>query len=132
FGTIEKEKHKIPKIITDVGMFTGKMQEINKVYGTSVVFSKRTLTLLKKEKYDYRYIGNLNLCASERKCEMFELLDVYPNPIKNKIKETNMLFEQAVRLFEDKKTAYAKKLFEEVLLLNKDDLPAKIYYGRCN
>ncbi len=127
FGVIGDEQRKSPTIISDNVNYTSKMQEVNKLYGSKVVFSKRTLNALKNDKeYDFRYIGLLSF-NGEKRFAMFELLDTYEQEQKYNIKLYKNDFEEAVRLYDDKKYAQALALFKKVSVKNAFDTVSKAY-----
>ena len=47
FGVVGDEQRKSPTIISDNVNYTSKMQEVNKLYGTKVIFSKRILNAIR-------------------------------------------------------------------------------------
>lgn len=114
FGVVGDEQRKSPTIISDNVNYTSKMQEVNKVYKSQVIFSKRTLNALKDDKaFDYRYIGLLSF-NGEKRFAMFELLDVYDQEQKYNLKLYKDNFEEAVRLYDDGKTTQALTIFKKL------------------
>lgn len=127
FGVVGDEQRKSPTIISDNVNYTSKMQEVNKLYGTKVIFSKRTLNAIKNDKaYSYRYIGLLSF-NGEKRFAMFELLDTYDQDQRYNLNLYKDQFEEAVRLFDDKKYSQSLALFNKVYSKNKFDTVALSY-----
>ena len=114
FGVVGDEQRKSPTIISDNVNYTSKMQEVSKVYGTQIIFSKRTLNVLKNDKsFEYRYIGLLTF-NGEKRFAMFELLDTYEQDQRYNLKLYKNEFEEAVRLFDAGKFAQALAGFKKL------------------
>ena len=62
---------------------------------------------------------------------VFENLDGYLGSNKTQFIKTKLIFETAVRKFEEKNYKEARKLFLEVLKNNEDDSLAKFYLKKC-
>ncbi len=76
----------------------------------------------------YNYYGNLRLCIALRHLKKFsnseavarKMLAIYPTDV-------NFLNELAISLYYQNKKSYAKSLFEDVLILDPENLVAKKY-----
>lgn len=130
FGVVGEEARKSLTIISDSVNFASKMEEINKYFGTYVIFSKRTLNALPSSaEISYRYIGCMK-CKQES-IHVFECLDIYSKLKKEKLMLKKSLFESAVRAFEENEIEKAKNLFASLLKAVKEDKVSYIYYNMC-
>ncbi len=131
FGVVGEEERKSLTIISDNVNLASKMEEINKYFGSKIVFSKRTLNNLKiNYPLSYRYIGSLTLDDKEY-MSMFECLDCYSKQKRDNLEKTKTIFEQAVRQFNLGKFCTAKDNFEKVLKTARDDKVSYMYFNKC-
>lgn len=132
FGVVGDENQKSPTPISNSVNIASKMDEINKMYGSSIIFSKETLNSLGADfKLLYRYIGNLKLVDQNRIISVFELLDCYARQKREKLVKNTSGFEEAVRYYINGKFAFAKEKFEEVYKKEKDDKVCYVYFNKC-
>lgn len=130
FGVVGEEARKSLTIISDNVNLASKMDEVNKYFGTFVIFSKRTLNALPAGyNLSYRYIGNLKF--KQESLFVFEDLDVYDKLKKEKLLMKKSVFESAVRAFDENEIEKAKNLFASILKSIKEDKVSYVYYNRC-
>lgn len=133
FGVVREENRKSLTILSDGVSLAGKMQEVNKFFGTYVVFSKRTLNALPYGYLiNYRYVGSIKNEDPNENFYVFEDIDVYLRMKKEKLISQKNLFEQAVRLYDSGDYFNAKTKFENILKKNKDDKVCYVYYNLCD
>ncbi len=129
FGVVGEEERKSPTIISDVVNLASKMQDINKLMGTKVIFSKSALNEM-PTKYDfaYRFIGSVT--AQDLDSEsLFENLEVLPRKKRDRLVKLKNTFEQGVRDFTDGKYIKARDAFKQVLKYVSDDKASYVYFN---
>lgn len=133
FGVVGEENRKSLTILSDGVSLAGKMQDVNKFFGTHVVFSKRTLNALPYGYLiNYRYVGSIKSDGQNENFHVFEDLDIYLRIKREKLLVAKNLFEQAVRAYDAGDYYTAKNNFENILKKNKDDKISYVYYNLCD
>ncbi len=131
FGIVGEEERMSPTIISDVVNFASKMEEINKLMGTKVIFSKETLNEIPtKFELAYRFIGNISLDNSQT-TSLFESLEVYPRKKRERLIHLKKTFEEGVRFFNSNDFLQARKCFKEVLTYVNDDKASYVYFNKA-
>ena len=131
FGVVGDENRKSITVISDTVNFTAKINEINKVFGSMITFSKSTLNdLSSKIEINYRYIGNIKQNDNQY-LSVFESLDAYPKSKRDKYIKYKQEFEQGVRAYVNGKFGVASKIFEEVYKKEKDDRVCYTFYNKA-
>lgn len=132
FGVVGDEVRKAPTIISNAMDIANKMQDINKKYGCIIVFSKDTLNSISgKTNISYRYIGNVQLEDNKEQISLFESLNAYPRPKRERLEKYRIEFEEGVRKYNNAKFAEAQTIFEHVYRQEKDDKVCYVYYNKC-
>ena len=130
-GVVGEQQRKSPTIVSDVVNLANKMEEINLLMGTKVVFSRQTLNELPaKYQFAYRNIGSLTLENGER-TSLYENLEVYPRRKREKLIRLKRNFEDGVRFFNEGAYLKAKSYFRDVLKYVSDDKASYIYYNKA-
>ncbi|MBE7073869.1 MAG: hypothetical protein E7379_02120 [Clostridiales bacterium] len=131
FGVIGEEERKMPTIVSDVYAKLEKLDEIAKMIGGSVVFSKTLLDNLPFQyRFLYRFIGNVTLSQNESNM-IFEDLDVYHKDKVKEILKTKNIFEKGVMHYSNGDYEKAYSYLEEVLKENGADKCAYLYFNKC-
>ncbi|MDD4816299.1 MAG: adenylate/guanylate cyclase domain-containing protein [Clostridia bacterium] len=131
FGVVGDEERKSPTIISDTVNLASKMEDFNKYFGSKIVFSKRTLNSLKIDyPLSYRYVGSLTFGDKEY-ISLFESLEYYSRKKREKLENSKIEFEQAVRYFNLGKCYQAKELFQKILKTVREDKVAYMYFNKC-
>lgn len=130
FGVVGEEERKSPTIISDVVNLASKMEEINVLMGTKIIFSKETLNELPaKYEFAYRYIGLIT--TSGETTALFECLENYPRKKRERLLHLKRVFEEGVRQFHDGKFLQARSSFKEVLRYVSDDKASYVYFNKA-
>lgn len=130
-GVVGEQQRKSPTIVSDVVNLATKMEEINLLMGTKIVFSRQTLNELPaKYQFAYRNIGSLTLENGER-TSLYENLEVYPRRKREKLIRLKRNFEDGVRFFNEGAYLKAKSYFRDVLKYVSDDKASYIYYNKA-
>lgn len=131
FGVVGDEERKALTVVSDSVNLAGKMQEINKLFSSTILFSKKTLDNFQNYELDYRYIGTLEFKDKNQIVPLFESLYTYQKKKKEQIMSCKNTFEEAVRAFDRKDYEVAKESFEKVISACKSDEISKIYIELC-
>ena len=132
FGVVGDENRKSPTIISDAVNFAGKMEDINKTFGSNIIFSKNTLNALPSDyPLAYRFIGSLQIDNKGDLISIFESLECYDKAKRDKYLKNKQEFEQAVRYYYMGKFSVAKDMFEKVYKAEKEDKVCYLYYNKC-
>ena len=108
-----------------------KMQDVNKKYGSVIVFSKSTLNAIsQKVSVSYRYIGNIQIETNGEQIPIFESLLPYARQKREKLEKFRTEFEHGVRNYNNAKFEQAKDIFEQVYKHEKDDKVCYVYYNK--
>ena len=129
-GIVGEKERLTPTIISDSVNLAKKIESLNKIFLSNILFTKEVLNNLDKNcELNYRYVGTVNI--DNIGVSLFENLDAYQGSNKTDFIKTKNLFETAVRNFEEKNHKNARKLFIEVLKINENDNLAKYYLKKC-
>ena len=132
FGVVGDEVRKAPTIISNVMDTLAKMQDINKKFGSVIVFSKNTLNSISgKTDILFRYIGNIQNQDAKQQISLFESLSVYQKQKRDRLEKYRTEFEEGVRKYNNAKFAEAQTIFENVYRQEKDDKVCYVYYNKC-
>ncbi len=131
FGIVGEEERKSPTIISDVVNLASKMEDINHLLGTKVIFSKDSLNEVPTDyEFDYRYVGSVMVDGVEN-TSLFESLMVYPRKKRDRLIHLKNTFEEGVRAYLDGKYFKAKGNFKEVLKYVSDDKASYVYFNKA-
>ena len=108
------------------------MEDINKTFGSNIIFSKNTLNALPSDyPLAYRFIGSLQIDNKGDLISIFESLECYDKAKRDKYLKNKQEFEQAVRYYYMGKFSVAKDMFEKVYKAEKEDKVCYLYYNKC-
>ncbi|WP_438448350.1 adenylate/guanylate cyclase domain-containing protein [Gorillibacterium sp. sgz5001074] len=119
-------------VISDVVNVASRLEDLNKLYGTSILISEDTYrTLQKPEDYGIRWIDRIRVKGKTRSVNLFEVYQA-DSPELRKVKAASRVaFEEAVRLYADGNTAEAGLRFSRLSLEHPEDLPARRNLEAC-
>lgn len=132
FGVVGDETQKSPTVISNSIDILNKINDINNVFGSTLIVTKDFLSNLQSSyKLMYRYIGNVGVDDSKDILSIFECLDIYPRQKRDKLTKCHIEFENAVRYYVNGKYELARDIFERVYKKEKDDKVCYIFYNKC-
>ena len=100
--------------------------------GCSFIVTEEVLNEIHhKEEYNFRYIGYI-LDEDEANIQLYDFFEVDNSALRQAKKETQMIFDKALRCFYQGDLYGAKNLFSVVLRENKEDEIARWYVFRCD
>ncbi len=129
-GIVGEKERLTPTVISDSVNLAYKIESLNKIFMSNVLFTKEVLNNLPKGfELNYRYVGTMNI--DDYGVSVFENLDAYVGANKTGYVKTKNIFESAVRNFEEKNYKLARNLFIDCIKINKDDALSKYYLKKC-
>lgn len=129
-GIVGEKERLTPTIISDSVNLAYKIESLNKLFLSNILFTKEVLNNLPSSfEINYRYVGTVNI--DDCGVSLFENLDGYSGSNKTGFIKTKNIFETAVRNFENKEFDNARNLFIKVIEQNEDDNLAKYYLKKC-
>ena len=116
-------------IIGDDVNLASRLEGANKYYSTQIIIAEKTYSLIKEELIA-REIDIIRVVGKKKSVKIYELVGE-----KGKIDEekTTLLeyFEAGLYAYRDRQWEKASSLFMQVLSLEPEDKPAKLYIQRC-
>lgn len=129
-GIVGEKERLTPTVISDSVNLAYKVESLNKIFMSNILFTKEVLNNLPKDfDLNYRFVGTMSI--DNYGVSIFENLDGYVGANKTAFIKTKNMFETAVRNFEEKNFKTARKLFIDVIKINEDDNLAKFYLKKC-
>ena len=107
-----------------------KLMNTNKIYGSMILIGESTY-LRTQEKVLTRQLDLLRIRESRTPIEIYELIALKDETLDIKTRETLEYFREGYRLYRDQNWDWAMNQFRQVLQINSEDAPARLYLFRC-
>jgi len=106
-----------------------RLEGINKQYGTWILASEETIRETQDNLF-VRKLDRIRVVGINEPVRIYELLDIAEQATEERRKLVKY-FHEALKHFEKREWNIAKDGFKEVLSINAEDNPSRIYFERC-
>ncbi len=103
-----------------------RLEGVNKVYGTGILFSEKTYNLIDKNHFNFREIDTVLVPGKATPIRIFELID--PRVFNEELIRT---YEEALKSYRNKDFDGAIKLWEKCLKIKSEDKPSLVMLNRA-
>jgi len=129
-GNIGSKKRMDFTIIGDGVNLASRLESACKQYGTHILVSESTYKRLRGT-YQARELDLVVVKGKTRPVAIYEILDYHTDESYPSLIDALGHFRNALTKYRQRKWQDATRLLNEVLALNPDDKPAKLYIERC-
>ncbi|MCB9742581.1 MAG: adenylate/guanylate cyclase domain-containing protein [Alphaproteobacteria bacterium] len=119
-------------VIGDPVNLAARLESMNRLYGTVMIVSERTLSrLAHPERFMTRELDHVIVKGKTEPIRIYEVLDLLPSAVKAKKLASKSNFEAGLEAFRAREFARAEDLFAECLEVYPEDGAARLYMDRC-
>jgi two-component system sensor histidine kinase ChiS len=130
-GIIGSEERMQGAVVADAVILAARIEELTKLYGTSIAISETTLSCLKDpDKYMHRFVDKVRVKGKSKPVSVHEVFDGDPQPVVELKAKTKASFEEGLRLYYNRMFSESSVMFNHVLGKNPEDRAARIYLER--
>lgn len=110
------------------------IQNLAHVYYAKLLITEEYLNQIEdaKRQFNIRKLGTVYLSGNQRHCVLYDVYDGDDIGVRNKKRQTKMVFEKGVELYAVGKRADARRYFVEVLRADGEDSAARRYISLCD
>jgi adenylate cyclase len=113
----------------DTVNLASRLEGVNKVYGTEIMISNFTYEDV-RDSFSVRELDLIKVVGKNEPVSIFELIDE-SDKIQDEEKEICKLFAEALAAYRNQEWENAHKLFQNILDVKPNDVPAKTFIERC-
>jgi adenylate cyclase len=118
-------------VLGDEVNLSSRLEGANKFFGSTIMASENTYSEEARKHVEARVLGKVRVVGKEIPIKVFELL-AKKGQLDETWRKALPVYHEGVDLFNERKFEEAKKKFEEVIALRKDDKPSKLYINMCD
>jgi len=119
-------------VVSDSVNLASRIEDLNKVYGTSLLISEHTYQQLHNPAlYCIRIIDRVKVKGKSEDVRIYEVFDADPVDVMEAKLNTRPLFEEACVHFHQGRVEQAAELFLQCVAQNPQDQVAHVYLDRC-
>jgi len=131
-GTIGDKDRMDSTVISDAVNMASRIEELNKIYGTSILLSQQTISKLKNvTSINYRFLGKIHIKGKKEPVAVYEVLDGYSEEIRKLKIQTLPDFEMGIKYYYRQEFADAAVYLKKVLQIDPDDKAGQLYFKRA-
>ncbi|HHT0608096.1 TPA: response regulator [Legionella anisa] len=131
-GTVGFEKRMDCSVISDAVNIASRLETLTRSFNIEVIIGEETYEQLKqKDAYDLRFLGLTTVKGKSLPIKIYEVFN-HNLPVEVQFKKDSAsIFASALDHYEAKQFDEAASLFEQIIISNPNDLPAKYLLQQC-
>jgi len=131
-GTVGGRNRMDGTVISDSVNLAARMEEMTKVFGSSILVSEHTFSRLEDpSRFGIRAVGRVRVKGKSEPVTVYEVFDGESVDSKRLKSETIPLFRKGLDLYRDRAFGEAEIMFKAICHDNPDDVAARVYVNRC-
>lgn len=131
-GTVGYEKRMDCSVISDAVNTASRLERLTRTFNTEIIIGEETYEQFKyKDAFDVRSLGTTKVKGKVHPIKIYEVFNHNPPAEVQLKKDSTSIFANALDSYEAKRFDEAAALFEQILVSNSQDLPAKYFLQQC-
>ena len=128
-----KERLSILALSGEASGFSAWLHKMAKRYYSHILVTEHYLVMIEdyRKKFNLRLLGYVYMENTNSMEKIYDIFDGDGKDMRNRKRQTRMVFEKGIKLFTEQKFEEARQHFIEVLKSDRYDLAAKEYVYRC-